>query len=202
VQTRSRKDLPRRDFSGASDKGAFPKKGGVVCPAVFSRTDPLGLPGPLSGAPRRCRPPQGFTLVGRLLGAHRPETEPEPITIRGDGHYGREEAMTWCENYGIDCIFGLSGNVVLDRLVEAAADDIRVRRAVNQAEVLRGFAETRYAAKSWGKERRVVARIEASSVGVWSSRRLRGRERRRALALRSGCSNRAGSPPCVKGIDK
>ena len=71
--------------------------------------------------------------------------------------------MTWCENYGIDYIFGLSGNVVLDRLVEAAADDIRVRRAVNQAEVLRGFAETRYAAKSWDKERRVVARIEASA---------------------------------------
>ena len=83
--------------------------------------------------------------------------------LRGDGHYGREEAMTWCENYGIDYIFGLSGNVVLDRLVEAAADDIRVRRAVNQAGVLRGFAETRYAAKSWDKERRVVARIEASA---------------------------------------
>jgi hypothetical protein len=40
--------------------------------------------------------------------------------------------MTWCENYGIDYIFGLSGNVVLDRLVDAAADDIRVRRAVNR----------------------------------------------------------------------
>ena len=66
-------------------------------------------------------------------------------------------------DYGIDYIFGLSGNVVLDRLVDAAVDDIRVRRAVNQAEVLRGFAETRYAAKSWDKERQVVARIEASA---------------------------------------
>ena len=102
-------------------------------------------------------------LLSRLIGRirwHWPNTH---ITIRGDGHYGREEAMTWCENYGIDYIFGLSGNVVLDRLVDAAADDIRVRRAVNQAEVLRGFAETRYAAKSWDKERRVVARIEASA---------------------------------------
>jgi Transposase DDE domain group 1 len=57
----------------------------------------------------------------------------------------------------------LAGNVVLDRLVEPAADDIRVRRAVNQDRVLRGFAETHYAAKSWNKERRVVARIEASA---------------------------------------
>jgi hypothetical protein len=49
------------------------------------------------------------------------------------------------------------------RLVEPAADDIRVRRAESQADVPRGFAETRYAAKSWDKERRVVARIEASA---------------------------------------
>jgi hypothetical protein len=98
-------------------------------------------------------------LVGRIR-RHWPETH---ITIRGDGHYGRPEAMTWCENNGVDYIFGQPGNVVLDRLVEPTADDIRVRRAESQAEVLRGFAETRYAAKSWNKERRVVARIEASA---------------------------------------
>jgi hypothetical protein len=102
-------------------------------------------------------------LLSRLISRIRRHWPNTHITIRGDGHYGREEAMTWCENNGIDYIFGLSGNVVLDRLVEAAADDIRVRRAVNQAEVLRGFAETRYAAKSWDQERRVVARIEASA---------------------------------------
>ena len=102
-------------------------------------------------------------LLSRLIGRIRRHWPNTCITIRGDGHYGREEAMTWCETCGIDYIFGLSGNVVLDRLVEAAADDIRVRRAESQAEVLRGFAETRYAAKSWDKERRVVARIEASA---------------------------------------
>src|SRR4051812_48595936 len=31
------------------------------------------------------------------------------ITFRGDGHYARPEAMNWCENNGIDYIFGLSG---------------------------------------------------------------------------------------------
>ena len=101
-------------------------------------------------------------LLSRLIGRIRRRWPNTGITIRGDGHYGREEPMTWCENNGIDYIFGLSGNVVLDRLVEPIADDIRVRRAESQAEVLRGFAETRYAAKSWNQERRVVARIEAS----------------------------------------
>jgi Transposase DDE domain group 1 len=102
-------------------------------------------------------------LLSRLIGRIRRHWSDTHLTIRGDGHYGREEAMTWCDNNGVDYIFGLPGNVVLDRLVEATADDIRVRRAVNQAEVLRGFAETRYAAKSWNRERRVVARIEASA---------------------------------------
>ena len=102
-------------------------------------------------------------LLSRLIGRIRRHWPDTHITIRGDGHYGRPEAMRWCENNGVSYIFGLPGNVVLDRLVEPAADDIRVRRAENQAEMLRGFAETRYAAKSWDKERRVVARIEASA---------------------------------------
>ena len=72
--------------------------------------------------------------------------------------------MTWCETCGIDYIFGLSGQCCARPPGRILADvDIRVRRAESQAEVLRGFAETRYAAKSWDKERRVVARIEASA---------------------------------------
>ena len=102
-------------------------------------------------------------LLRRLIGRIRKHWPTTRITIRGDGHYGRPEAMEWCEKNDIDYIFGLPGNVVLDRLVEPAADDVRVRRAETQAEVLRGFAETCYAAKTWDKQRRVVARIEASA---------------------------------------
>ncbi len=46
--------------------------------------------------------------------------------------------MTWCEANGIDYIFGVAGNAVLDRLVEAEADDIRVRRAEGRHAVMRG----------------------------------------------------------------
>ena len=88
------------------------------------------------------------------------------ILIRGDSHYGRTEVMQWCEKNGIDYIFGLSGNKVLKRLVEETADDIRTRRALGQKPVLRGYAETRYGAKSWKVERRVCARIEATTMGL------------------------------------
>lgn len=102
-------------------------------------------------------------LLRRLIGRIRKHWPNTRITIRGDGHYGRPEVMDWCDEHGIDYIFGLPGNVVLDRLVEPAADDVRVRRAEGRLAILRGFAETRYAAKSWDKQRRVVARIEASA---------------------------------------
>lgn len=102
-------------------------------------------------------------LLRRLIGHIRKHWPDTWITIRGDGHYGRPEAMEWCDGNGIDYIFGLPGNAVLDRLVEPAADDVRVRRAEGQLATLRGFSETCYAAKSWDKERRVVARIEASA---------------------------------------
>ena len=53
------------------------------------------------------------------------------ITIRGDGHYGRPEVMTWCDENGIDFVFGLPGTTPLDRLVDEVADDIRTRRALD-----------------------------------------------------------------------
>ena len=75
-------------------------------------------------------------------------------------------ACGWCEANDVDYVFGLPGNGVLSRLVEIAADDVRVRRAEAQAAVLCRYTETRYGAKSWGCERRVVARIEASTQGL------------------------------------
>ena len=88
------------------------------------------------------------------------------ITFRGDGHYARPEAMTWCENNGIDYIFGLSGTKPLARKVDEVADDIRTRRAIENLPILRGYTETRHKAKSWDRERRTVARIEATMLGL------------------------------------
>jgi len=99
----------------------------------------------------------------RRIRRHWPDTR---ITIRGDGHYGRPEPMAWCEQNRVDYIFGLPGNTVLTRLVEPAADDVRVRRAEANAPLLRRYAEIAYRAKSWTRERRVAARIEASTLGL------------------------------------
>jgi hypothetical protein len=99
----------------------------------------------------------------RTIRRHWPDTH---ITIRGDSHYGRPEVMDFCDEQGIDFVFGLAGNDVLRRLVEPDADDVRVCRAEADAAVIRRCTETRYSAKSWRVDRRVVARIEATTQGL------------------------------------
>src|SRR5512144_3390556 len=48
------------------------------------------------------------------------------ILVRGDSHYGRDEAMEWCENYDVDYVFGFAGNDLLHVLTREAADAICV----------------------------------------------------------------------------
>jgi DDE family transposase len=98
----------------------------------------------------------------RRIRLHWPHTV---ITIRGDGHYGRRQAMEWCEKNGIQYVFGLSKNPALDAQVYAKADEVRTRRAKGKPDVVRDYTETSYAAKSWPHPRRVVARFEATPKG-------------------------------------
>ena len=61
----------------------------------------------------------------RRIRLHWPHTR---ITIRGDSHYGRREAMDWCEQNGVRYIFGLAPNTVLADQVFA-----KTRRCVRPA---------------------------------------------------------------------
>jgi len=74
--------------------------------------------------------------------------------------------MDFCEKHGLDYLFGVTGTKALAAKIEDAADPIRVERAQTGALAVRGFAEARHKAGSWKKERRVVARIEATPLGL------------------------------------
>jgi hypothetical protein len=89
------------------------------------------------------------------------------ILVRGDSHYGRDEAMAWCEETpGIDYIFGFAGNDTLKRLTQQAVDALATEQALSGKPKLRRFMAIRYGAKSWHKERRLVARLEATAKGL------------------------------------
>ena len=120
---------------------------------------------------RTGKTPSGAEAAGHIrrlfrhIRRHWPTTH---ITIRGDGHYGRPEVMDFCEANGVDYVLGMPTNAVLraDPKIVTVADACATQRAEEQRPALRLFAETRYGAKSWKRQRRVVARIEASTMGM------------------------------------
>ena len=99
----------------------------------------------------------------RRIRRHWPNTA---ITIRGDSHYGRREAMDWCEQNAVQYVFGLEKNNALATLVQAATEAVEARWAANTLAVVRDYPETLYAAGTWSLRRRVVARIEATYQGL------------------------------------
>jgi Transposase DDE domain group 1 len=101
--------------------------------------------------------------VIRAIRARWPKVD---ILVRGDSHYGRHEAMSWCERNRVAYLFGLTGNQVLLGRVAALAEDVAVSRAEGEAPKVRRYTEFPYAAKSWATERRIIARIEASERGT------------------------------------
>jgi hypothetical protein len=120
---------------------------------------------PVATILRPARTPKGTEVrtvvkhVTKRLRKHWPHTR---IVWRGDGHYGRVEAMEWVENDGDDCIFGLAGNAVLDAMVAKTADNLRFHHAKSRQPKLRTYASFMYQATSWKRPRNVVARLECS----------------------------------------
>ena len=100
--------------------------------------------------------------VVKAIRARWPRVE---ILIRGDSHYARNEAMTWCERNRVGYIFGLAGNQVLLARVADLAEDAALGRIAGEGDKVRRYGEFRYAARSWRVERRVIGRIEASAQG-------------------------------------
>ncbi len=81
---------------------------------------------------------------------------------RGDSHYGRVEAMEWCEANDCGYIFGLAGNAVLATKVVDTAARLRLAHLLGSEPKLRAYVSFEHQAPSWARPRTVVARLEAS----------------------------------------
>ena len=100
-------------------------------------------------------------VIGRI---HRnwPEVE---IMVRGDSHFATPEVMDLLEQKRCGYIFGLSTNIRLTEIGRPWSEDVAMRRALSKSEKMRRFFQTGYAAASWSKPRKIVARVEASEQG-------------------------------------
>jgi hypothetical protein len=99
-------------------------------------------------------------LVARLRQAW-PQVK---IIFRGDSGFCRWKMLRWCERHGVDYVVGLAKNT---RLL-ALADDLLQQAAAGHAQSQdkqRLFGWLDYAAGTWDRSRRVIAKAEHSDQG-------------------------------------
>ena len=93
------------------------------------------------------------------------------IVVRGDGHYGRDEFLTWCEETeGVSFITGFTKNSKLmthkevERTIERASQKLlRIEEKEKNKDMktkeVREYCTFNYAAAAWERERTMVARV-------------------------------------------
>ena len=99
-------------------------------------------------------------LVRRLRQAW-PEVR---IILRADSGFCRHRMLRWCERQGVGYIVGLARNPRLQRLIEADFVEVEQRFQAT-GEKQRHFLDLRYGAKSWGRLRGVIAKLEVTVQG-------------------------------------
>jgi Transposase DDE domain group 1 len=104
---------------------------------------------------------QEIQRIVAQIGAAWPATK---IILRGDSGFCRNQLMSWCENNGVDFVFGLARNQRLRKIIGA-----QMHAATQQwnqtGKPARVFSEFSYQAKKtkkggWDRARRVVAKAE------------------------------------------
>ena len=110
------------------------------------------------------------------------------LTVRADSGFCRHKMLSWCERHEVGYIVGLAKNA---RINDQAARGMALAAAAYErtGEKQRVFADLSYGARSWNKERRVIARLEHGPKGanpryVITQPRRRGEDALRAPLLR------------------
>ena len=102
-----------------------------------------------------------LNLIVRRLRQAWPDVK---IIFRGDSGFCRWKMLRWCDRHGVDYIVGLAKNSRLETMSAtwmASAEKAFKETGRKQ----RLFGELTYAAATWDKQRRVIARIEHTDKG-------------------------------------
>ncbi|MBB6305561.1 MULTISPECIES: IS1380 family transposase [Rhizobium] len=101
--------------------------------------------------------------IVKQIRARRPKVR---IILRADSGFAREELMAWCEENGVDYIFGLARNKRLERKIAGSLAKA-CRAAGETGQAARVFHDFMWATKgSWARRRRVVAKAEWTTQGA------------------------------------
>jgi len=115
--------------------------------------------------------PEIIAILKRMVLAIRKRFPTTRITFRADSHHTKPAVMDFLGEYDVDFVTGLSKNIVLERLFasEIAQAEERYNCREKYADPTKQvvvYGSAYYAAGSWSREQRVVARIIAGPQGV------------------------------------
>jgi DDE family transposase len=98
--------------------------------------------------------------IARIVAQIRARWPQTRIILRADSGFAREALMAWCEESGVDFIFGLARNLRLTRAIGAELAEARAESQTT-GQAARRFKELIWSTrKSWSRQRRVVAKAE------------------------------------------
>lgn len=88
------------------------------------------------------------------------------IILRADSGFCRETLMSWCEQNGVEYVFGLARNRRLEAMLSEALAEAK-QKYEETGQAVRLFRELRYQTReTWTSERRVVGKAEHLSKGA------------------------------------
>lgn len=82
------------------------------------------------------------------------------IVVRADSGFCRWKMMRWCDRHKVSYILGLARNVVLERRAAIWHEQAKQAYQTDPTQSHRVFGEFQYAAGSWDRQRRVIAKAE------------------------------------------
>jgi len=110
--------------------------------------------------PGNAHPTRGVLgLLRRLLGKLRVAFPHARLRVRLDGGFASPAVFTFLEAEGVEYLVAMASNPKLEKRVRRLLGKARMR-AKATAETAALFGETRYAAKSWHRKRRVIMKAE------------------------------------------
>ena len=103
--------------------------------------------------------------LARIVGRLRECWPGVRIVMRGDSGFCREHLMRWCEDNGVDYLFGLARNKRLLAMLEPESRQAR-EGFERSGQACRVFKDFRHSTRdSWSRERRVVGKAEHLAKG-------------------------------------
>ena len=104
-------------------------------------------------------------VLGHVIHRIRRHWPKVAILVRGDGHYCAPEVLDLLRQKRCDYILGLPRNTILDAMAAPWREQCQWRWKPSRSKVRR-FHQLQYAAQSWTRAEKVIARVEATEFGT------------------------------------